>query len=63
MHGANVDARKESALVDWEPRGHDVGQHNEVGACIMSASVIVDSGHQHRMDGWSLLSKIEVPCH
>ncbi len=60
---ADVAAREEGAPVDWEPRGHDVGQHNEVGACALSASVVVDYGHQHRMDGRSLLSKIEVPCH
>jgi hypothetical protein len=49
--------------MDWDPRGHDVGQHDEVGACIMSASVVVDSGHQHRMDGQSLPPKIDVPCY
>jgi hypothetical protein len=60
---ADVTTRKEGAPVDWEPRGHDVVQHNEVGACVVSASVVVDSGHQHRMDGRSLLPKIEVSCH
>ncbi len=63
MRGADVATHKEGAPVDREPGGHDVGQHDKVGACIVSASVVVDSGHQHRMDGQSLLPKIEVPRH
>jgi hypothetical protein len=49
------------ALVNWEPRGNDVGQHNEVGVCLMCASVVVESGHQCRMHGRSLPPKIDVP--
>jgi hypothetical protein len=60
---ADVAAHVEGAPVDWEPRGHDIGQHDKVGACVVSASVVVDSGHQHRIDGQSLLPKIKVPCY
>ncbi len=63
-YGTDVTARKEGAPVDWEPRGHDIGigQHNKVGVCIVCTSMVVESGHQHRMDGWSLLPKIDIPC-
>ncbi len=60
MHLAGVAARKEGAPVDQESGDHDVGQHNKVGACVVSASMVVDSGHQHRMDGRSLPPKIEA---
>jgi hypothetical protein len=60
---ANVAAREEGAPTDWEPGGHDVGQHDKVGACVVSASMVVDSGHQHRMDGRSLPPKTGVPCY
>jgi hypothetical protein len=61
--GANVATRKEGAPVDQKPRGHDVSQHNKVNACIVSASVVVDSGHQHRMDERSFPPKIDLPCY
>jgi hypothetical protein len=48
---ADDTAHDEGAPVVWEPRGHDNSQHEEDGACIVSASVVVVSGHQHRMDG------------
>jgi hypothetical protein len=25
--------------------------------------MVVESGHQHRMDGWSLPPKIDIPCY
>jgi hypothetical protein len=52
---------KEGAPVDWEPRGHDVGEHDKIGACVVCASVVVD--YQHKMDGRSLPPRIEVPCY
>ncbi len=37
--------------------------HDKNGACIASTSVVVESGHQHRMDGQSLPPKICTPCY
>ncbi len=59
-HGANDAAHKEGAPVDWEPGGHDIGQHDKDGACVVSASIVMESGYQHRMDGQSLSPKIDT---
>jgi hypothetical protein len=61
--GDNDAAHKEGAPVDWEPGGHYIGQHNKDGACIMSASVVVKSGHQYIIDEQPLPPKIDIPCY
>ncbi len=60
--GANDAAHAEVAPVTWEPEGHDLSRCDKVGACVACTSVVVESGHQHRMDGQPLPPKVDISC-
>ncbi len=55
---ANVAAHGEGAPVDWEPVGHYVGKHDEVGVFVVRASVVEEEVHGDGMDDnplpWSM---------